>query len=109
MDRKLAQIRDQVPAVQRFAYLNTGTSGPLPLPVRQAMLDRLDRQTDLGRIDTDYWQSTIALKGELRSAVAALLGCSARDVALTRNTTEGMNLVTLGRSGSAAPRRASRC
>lgn len=93
---KLKQIRAQVPAVHAQVYLNTGTAGPLPEPVRAAMVEALEDQVALGRIAMDYYMKLEDLKGKVRAAHAALLGCDPTEIALTQNTTDGMNLVTLG-------------
>jgi len=93
---KLEQIRSQVPAVESQVYLNTGTAGPLPKPVRAAMVESLDLQEAGGRIATDYYIRLERLKADLRAAHGALLGCDPSEVALTQNTTAGMNLITMG-------------
>jgi L-cysteine/cystine lyase len=96
VDEKLARIREQLPAVQAQVYLNTGTSGPLPRQVRAEMVRSLEAQEVEGRIGLDYFPQAGSLRGELRQALAQLLGCDATEVALTQSTTEGMNMVTLG-------------
>jgi len=93
---KLEQVRSQVPAVESQVYLNTGTAGPLPKPVRAAMVESLDLQEAGGRIAMDYYVKLERLKADLRAAQAALLGCDPSEIALTQNTTAGMNLITMG-------------
>lgn len=93
---KVNQIRSQVPAVQSQVYLNTGTAGPLPEAVRAAMVEALADQLANGRITMDYYMKMGDLKAEIRAAHAAMLGCEPSEIALTQNTTDGMNLVTLG-------------
>jgi len=93
---RLSEIRAQVPAVNAQVYLNTGTAGPLPDPVRAAMVESLAAQGADGRIGLDYFGKVARLKREIRARHAALLGCAPEEIALTQNTTDGMNLVTLG-------------
>lgn len=93
---KLSQIRSQIPAVQSQVYLNTGTCGPLPQPVHAAMVASLESQLSTGRIFADYYPKLGALMAEIRAAHATMLGCQPGEIALTHNTTDGMNLVTLG-------------
>ena len=38
LDTRLAAVREQLPAVRDYAYLNTGTYGPMPLACQQAMI-----------------------------------------------------------------------
>ncbi|MEW8976998.1 MAG: aminotransferase class V-fold PLP-dependent enzyme [Symbiobacterium sp.] len=93
---KLSEIRAQVPAVQSQVYLNTGTAGPLPEPVRAAMAESLAAQVSGGRIASEYYVKLSRLKAEIRARHATMLGCEPDEIALTQNTTDGMNLVTLG-------------
>lgn len=93
---KLNQIRSQVPVVQSQVYLNTGTAGPLPEPVWAAMVEALEAQMAGGRITMDYYTKMGDLKAQIRAAHAAMMGCEPSEIALTQNTTDGMNLVTLG-------------
>ncbi len=93
---KLTHIRSQLPALSAQVYLNTGTAGPLPEPVRAAMVESLAAQAAEGRIATDYYVKLSKLKADVRAQHAAMLGCEPDEIALTQNTTDGMNLVTLG-------------
>nr|WP_245302388.1 aminotransferase class V-fold PLP-dependent enzyme [Symbiobacterium terraclitae] len=92
----MMEIRAQVPAVSTQVYLNTGTAGPMPEPVRAAMVESLASQLADGRIRADYYVKLSRLKREIRERHAALLGCDPEEIALTQNTTDGMNMVTLG-------------
>ncbi len=93
---KLSQIRSQLPALSAQVYLNTGTAGPLPEPVRAAMVESLAAQAAEGRIAAEYYVKLSQLKAQVRAKHAAMLGCEPEEIALTQNTTDGMNLVTLG-------------
>ncbi len=95
MEAKVAEIRAALPVVQEKVFLNTGTAGPLPRTVLTAMKEALQQQAQGGRIDGAYYEALFALKDQLRAAMAHLLGCSPAEVALTANTTEGMNLAVL--------------
>jgi len=91
---RVGALRALLPATARGAYLNTGTAGPLPTPVAEAMRAELSTQLDRGRAGPDHLERYLALAASNRTAVASLLGCLADEVALTRSTTEGMGLVT---------------
>lgn len=93
---KLTQIRAQLPAVQHSAFLNTGTCGPLPITVAEAMADAAQRELEIGRAcTTDYitFRQNIL---DTRIALGRLLNVDISTIALTHNTTEGMNIVTWG-------------
>jgi L-cysteine/cystine lyase len=76
-----------------FAYLNTGSSGPPPYHVLEAA-----READglcsgpayLEGVGLFYRQAEYTLRA--REAAARLVGAGPDDVALTQNTTHGMNL-----------------
>ncbi len=94
----VARVRADLPAVQARTYLNAGTFGPLPEPVRAAMVDYLDRQTRDGRIGSAAFAEWDALLGDGHAAIADALGVPTDEVALTRSTTEGLDLVLFGKS-----------
>uniref|UniRef100_A0A831TEE2 Aminotransferase class V-fold PLP-dependent enzyme n=1 Tax=Thermorudis peleae TaxID=1382356 RepID=A0A831TEE2_9BACT len=93
---KVAEIRAAMPAVTRHVYLNTGTYGPLPLVAVEAMRAMQEEELADGRIVPERYPRTVEIKQQAREEVARLLGCSAHNIALTRHTTDGMNLAVMG-------------
>jgi L-cysteine/cystine lyase len=93
---KIAAIRQELPATLRIAYLNTGTNGPFPRRSQAAMLEHAQIELEQGRIGPGAWERYDATMTEARTAFAALLGCADDEVALTHNTTEGMNIALMG-------------
>lgn len=92
--KKLNDIRDQLPSVQHSAYLNTGTCGPLPTVVAEAMADAAQREFTIGRANASVsFEDGIA---QTRSALGQLLHVDASTLALTHHTTEGLNIVAWG-------------
>lgn len=94
----LDQIRQELPAVQRMAYLNTGSNGPLPAAAAAAMAAAAERQFTEGRIVPAASLIFSETKARLRDAFAGLLHAPLLSVALTHNTTEGCNLALWGLS-----------
>jgi L-cysteine/cystine lyase len=94
--RKLGHIRDQLPAVQNVAFLNTGTCGPLPVVAAEAMAEAARRELEAGRTNVTDYLAFAETKQQTRAAVAALFGVDPETIALTHNTTEGMNIITWG-------------
>ena len=82
-------LRAEFPVLDRLAYLNAGTDGPLPAEPCAAAADELERELREGRTQA-HFERRGELNGELRAAYAALLGCDTADVALTTCTTEGI-------------------
>lgn len=95
-EEKIAAIHEQMPATGACAYLNTGTNGPLSRPAHEALLAETRRELEEGRITPETFPHIGALKSEARTRIATLLGCDPSEVALTHNTTEGMNIALLG-------------
>ena len=85
-------IREQMPAVLKNAYLNTGTFGPLPTPTIDAMDAHLRGELDDGRIIMSNYMRAGEIRTEAREEFAKFLGCAPENVALTRHTTDGMNI-----------------
>ncbi len=95
-DDKAARIRDQFPVLRRNAYLNAGTYGPLPLAVGRAMAASLQRQVRRGRIGREAFREHEETAARVRTLAARLVGAVPEEMALTRQTTEGMNVTVLG-------------
>lgn len=89
------QLRAAFPVLERVAFLNTGTNGPVPAAAVAAARAELERQAAEGRSYANFER-----RGQLcdrqRTAYAALLGCEAADVALTTSTSEGIGRVLVG-------------
>ncbi len=89
---KSDMIREQMPAVLKNAYLNTGTFGPLPTPTVDALIELLRDEMENGRITMANYMRGGEIKSEARAEFAKFLGCPPENVALTRHTTDGMNI-----------------
>ena len=83
--------RAQLPALEASIYLNTGSSGPLPLTADEALRQLEDYELRYGRAGHDAYEELLARMAECRAAVAAVLHASPDSVALTRSTTDGLN------------------
>ncbi len=83
--------RAQLPALEAAIYLNTGTSGPLPLTADEALRQLEEYELRYGRAGHDAYEELLARMAECRAAVAAVLHASPDAVALTRSTTDGLN------------------
>jgi L-cysteine/cystine lyase len=95
-NQELHQLRAHFPVLENAVYMNTGTQGPLPDVVAGAMRQIIDRQLAEPRTGAAYFAGLQEGKAALRGRLARLLGCADSELALTHNTTEGMNFVTLG-------------
>ena len=96
-----AEARAQFPVLERFAYLNAGSNGPLPQAAVEAARARLERDLTEGRSGMAWVEETRELRERIRRGIAAVLGTSAELVALTDSTTRGCQIVLAGRGLSA--------
>lgn len=86
-----AAFRREFPVLERVAYMNAGTDGPVPRRGFDAAAAQLRRELERGRSGREHFERLTGLAGELRERLAPLLGCDAGDVALTRSTTDGVS------------------
>ncbi len=91
-----AEARALFPVLERVAYLNAGTFGPLALPTLEAIEQQLRADLEEGRLGKAYFERLIELRLQVRAAVAALVGVTPEHVSLTGSTTDGCNIVLGG-------------
>jgi L-cysteine/cystine lyase len=87
------ELRAQFPVLERVAYLNAGTNGPVPRAAVEAAGESLREQLERGRSSKPWFQHQVERIVELRERVAALIGATAAGVAVTSSTTDGVNAV----------------
>jgi L-cysteine/cystine lyase len=90
------EARALFPVLERVAYLNTGTFGPLAHPVGEALTAGIARELAEGRTGLAYFEETLALRDELRGAFAGLVAAEPDHIALTGSTTESCAIVLRG-------------
>lgn len=86
-------VRADIPALNRLRYLNTGTVGPLPAPVRDAMAGALDLDVAKGRASGRRFARAAERLDETRHLLAGLVGAQPEQLALTSGTTDGIERV----------------
>jgi L-cysteine/cystine lyase len=91
-----AEARAQFPVLDRVAYLNAGSMGPLARGTVEAMVARLTIDLEQGRGGKPYIDEMVALRNRVRAGLGRLIGVPAENVALTTATTEGCNIVLAG-------------
>ena len=90
-----AAFRAEFPVLERIAYLNAGTDGPVPAAAVEAAGTVLQSQLEAGRYGRHFEARREAME-ELRSAYARTLGAEPADVALKTSTSEGIGSVLAG-------------
>ncbi len=90
------EARAAFPVLERVAYLNAGTNGPLARATVEAMVAQSLLDLAAGRSGAEYVAAVRGRRERVRAKVAALIGVPAERVALTASTTNGCNTVLLG-------------
>jgi len=90
------EARALFPVLERVAYLNAGTFGPLARPTADAIAEQLAHDVALGRSGKAYIEAMQAARAALREMIAELLATTSEHVALTSSTTDGCNIVLGG-------------
>ena len=90
-------IRAGIPALANSVYLNTGTFGPLPTVAADEVRRAYGEVERLGTFSPHIFYE-MELQGfeAVRNQVASLLGADPGEIALTRNVTDGINIVLHG-------------
>jgi L-cysteine/cystine lyase len=92
----LVSLRAEYPVLRETAYLNAGTDGPIPQRSVDAAAERMRGEAERGRGMASHWDELSELRAELRARYAALIRASAEEVALTRSTTDGVDVALAG-------------
>ena len=88
-----AQVRSEFLTSDELAYMNSGSLGPMPRPVYYALVDGYrGLASDPGRENSRH----TAAQADLRAKLAAFVNADPGEIALTRNTTEGMSFIANG-------------
>lgn len=86
-------LRDSIPALESGVYLNTGASGPSPKPVIDATVEAVRRHEYEAPVGDGAYPTAFDVFDETRDAIAAFLGVSPAEIALTHSTADGISRV----------------
>lgn len=89
-------LRAEFPVLDRIAYLNAGTDGPVPHRAAAAAAASVAAQAEAGRSGRAHFEDLMRMREDIRRRIAWLMGCPPGEIALTHSTTDGMNLVLRG-------------
>jgi L-cysteine/cystine lyase len=88
-------LRDHFPVLERIAYLNAGTDGPIPRAAVEAAHEELEAELNEGRIFAHFTRRQ-ELTDELRAGYARVMGCEPEHVAVTSGTSAGLGAILAG-------------
>jgi selenocysteine lyase/cysteine desulfurase len=87
------QYRDQFPVTERLVYLNHAAVAPLSRRVAEAMQHLAQDALEFGSLHYDHWMETYE---GLRSSAARMINATPREIAIVKNTSEGIAIVANG-------------
>lgn len=90
------EARAQFPVLERYAYLNAGTFGPMSRAVADAIAAEQQRALEEGRINRAVFAPYLEDRARVRERFAQLLGLPVEKIALTTSTSEGCSVVLNG-------------
>jgi selenocysteine lyase/cysteine desulfurase len=88
-------LRAEFPVLERIAYLNSGTDGPLPAAAVAAAREELGAEEREGRFAA-HFERRAELQDRLRSAYARAVHADPAEIALTTSATDGLGRVIAG-------------
>ncbi|MFC7131690.1 MULTISPECIES: aminotransferase class V-fold PLP-dependent enzyme [Salinibaculum] len=86
-------LRADIPALDDCVYLNTGASGPSPRRVLSAATGFHERHKFEAPCGDGMYPTAMETKERARETIAPFVGADPEELALTRNTVEGINHV----------------
>ena len=90
------EARAQFPVLERYAYLNAGTNGPLARVTVDALVAQAQRDLVEGRSGTPYFERMLELREVARRGFADVLRTDVARVALVESTSRGCAVVLAG-------------
>ncbi len=89
----LDDLRALFPVTKNLIYLNHSGTGPISTRVRDAMAEEMEDVLQLGAAGLPPWYRKCE---EFKERLGALIGAEADEIAITLNTSEGINMVAQG-------------
>jgi selenocysteine lyase/cysteine desulfurase len=89
-----AEVRKQYLLDNRVVNLNNGAVSPQPIMVQQSHISMYEQSN---KAPSHFmWGEVDGKREQLRTALATLTSCNAEEIAINRNTTEGLNTIIFG-------------
>jgi cysteine desulfurase/selenocysteine lyase len=86
-------FRELFPVTQNLVYFNHAAVGPLSVRSHEAMVRHAADQRDFGAL---HWRAWYAEIDAVRESAARLIGAQADEIAILKNTSEGLSFVAEG-------------
>jgi selenocysteine lyase/cysteine desulfurase len=89
-------FRAAVPAAEQVIYMDTGWSGPVCQPARDAIAEALEREHQYGPASPPVREATEATIAAARATIARHIGATPESIVLTHSAAHALNLVFSG-------------
>ena len=83
-------IRQNFPVTERVAYLNSAAAGPVSMASHAAAAGYYEKMMRDGDV---HWNRWLADREAVRNKIAAFINAEPEEIALTMNTSAGMNII----------------
>lgn len=101
---ELEYWRSQIPAAQKYIYMNSGGCGPMPIPVLRSMEEVFERMVEEGQVNVEIHRWLKELLEDVRKEVAAFIHADPEEIFFVRCIAEGLNTIIRMFSWSAGDR-----
>lgn len=81
------------PVTKRYAYLNHAATGSISLPVERAIQRFIHSQSEAGSL---AFEAFFPIVDKVRAQFAALIGADSKEIAFTKNVSDGLNIIASG-------------
>ena len=95
-NNKIQRLRSDVPALKNQIYVNWGGGGPSSKSVLREMDKFTKHDLEFGSFHPVIRHETTKVLERTRMSCAKLIGAQASEIALTSNTTVGINIAAAG-------------
>jgi selenocysteine lyase/cysteine desulfurase len=84
------EVRRRFPVTERFAYLNSAAAGPVSVASQQVAAGYYEKMMRDGDV---HWNRWLADREAVRQKIATFINAEPEEIALTNNTSQGMNVI----------------
>ncbi len=92
-EERFEWCRKQMPAAEKYIYMNSGGCGPMPVPVWKSMEDVFERMVSEGQVNVEIHGWLKELLEEVRKSVADFIHAEPEEIFFVRCIAEGLNTI----------------
>jgi selenocysteine lyase/cysteine desulfurase len=89
-------ILKELPVIENQSYFNTGGASLIPMCVRDAIIQELQYEFEKGRVNQGQRKRFQVYLNMLRNRLSSIIHAKPLELAVTNNTTDGINIILWG-------------